>query len=90
MKEDIGVKAISNSLGHAKTMITVDVYGDKQEIISDCADEIQDFIEEMVGEEETHNANNCHDKENTFLDVNMTFGDELITELTGKGQTADE
>lgn len=46
LKQDLSVKAISVSLGHAKTIISVDVYGDKREIIADCVDELQPFIEE--------------------------------------------
>ena len=30
-------------MGHAKEIITIDVYGDKKEIIGDCLDEV--FLE---------------------------------------------
>ena len=47
LKEDLSVKAISDSLGHAKANISVDVYGDNREIIKDCVHEIQPFIDEV-------------------------------------------
>ena len=34
---------------HAKEIITMDVYGDKRGIIADCVDEIQPFIDEVLG-----------------------------------------
>ena len=48
LKEDLSVKAISDSLGHAKTIISVDMYGDKREIIKDCVCEIQLVIDEVM------------------------------------------
>lgn len=48
LKEDLSVKAISNSLGHAKTIISVDVYGDRREIIADCVDDIQPLIDDVI------------------------------------------
>ena len=36
-------------MGHAKEIITMDVYGDKKGIIADCVDEIQPFIDEVLG-----------------------------------------
>ena len=35
-------------MGHAKEIITLDVYGDNREIIADCVDEIQPFIDEVL------------------------------------------
>lgn len=54
LKNNINEKAVSLTLGHAKEIITVDVYGDTQEIIEDCVVEIEPFIEEVIykGEEE--------------------------------------
>lgn len=40
-------------MGHAKEIITIDVYGDTAEIIEDCLNEMQPFIDEVVPEEET-------------------------------------
>ena len=38
-------KGVSHLLGHAKEIISVDVYGDTQEIIEDCLDVLEPFIE---------------------------------------------
>ena len=48
LKENLSVKAISKSLGHSKTIITVDVYCDKSKIVEDCINEIQPFIEDVL------------------------------------------
>lgn len=39
-------------MGHAKEIITIDVYGDTAEIIEDCLDELQPFIDEVIPEQE--------------------------------------
>ena len=39
-------------MGHAKEIITLDVYGDNREIIADCVDEIQPFIDEVLPTED--------------------------------------
>lgn len=42
-------------MGHAKELITMDVYGDNKGIIADCVDEIQPFIDEVMPENEANN-----------------------------------
>ena len=44
-------KGVSHLLGHAKEIISVDVYGDTQEIIEDCLDLLEPFIEEVIPKE---------------------------------------
>ena len=39
-------------MGHATEIISVDVYGDNEEIISDCLDELEPFIDMVKPEEE--------------------------------------
>ena len=39
-------------MGHAKELITMDVYGDNRGIIADCVDEIQPFIDEVMPTQE--------------------------------------
>ena len=41
----------SHLLGSAKEIISVDVYGDTQEIIEDCLDVLEPFIEEVIPKE---------------------------------------
>lgn len=38
-------------MGHAKEIITMDVYGDNQNIIADCVGEMQSFVDEVMPEE---------------------------------------
>ena len=39
-------------MGHVKELITMYVYGDKREIIADCVDELQPFIDEAMPDSE--------------------------------------
>ncbi|MCC8138742.1 MAG: site-specific integrase [Lachnospiraceae bacterium] len=48
LKNDFNPKAVSKLMGHAKELITMDVYGDKRGIIADCVDELQPFIDEVL------------------------------------------
>lgn len=40
LKNDFNPKAVSKLMGHAKELITMDVYGDNRGIIADCVDEL--------------------------------------------------
>jgi integrase len=48
MKNNFNLKGISNMFGHSKEIISADVYGDTKEIIADCLDVLQPFIEEVL------------------------------------------
>ena len=37
---------------YAKEIITIDVYGDNREIIEDCLENLEPFIDEVLPEEE--------------------------------------
>lgn len=52
LKNEFNPKAVSKLMGHAKEIITIDVYGDKQEIIEDCLEALEPFIAEVLPEEE--------------------------------------
>ena len=52
LKNDFNPKAVSKLMGHAKEIITMDVYGDNRGIIADCVDEIQPFIDEVLPNED--------------------------------------
>lgn len=45
LSEELSVKAVSNTLGHAKSIVTVDVYGDKARIIGDGTDAMRPTLE---------------------------------------------
>lgn len=51
LKNDFNPKAVSKLMGHAKEIITMDVYGDNKGIIEDCVPEIIDFMDEVMPEE---------------------------------------
>lgn len=48
LKNNFNPKAVSKLMGHATELITLDVYGYNREIIADCVDEIQPFIDEVL------------------------------------------
>ena len=54
LKNDFSPKAVSKMMGHSKELITVDVYGDNQEIIEDCLDELEPFIDEVLPKEKEY------------------------------------
>jgi len=52
LKNDFSPKAIAKLMGHASEIITIDVYGDKRQIIADCVEELQPFIDEVLPADE--------------------------------------
>lgn len=50
------MKAIAVLLGHASSIITFENYTDKNEIINDCLEEMEPFIESVLPEE---NSKQC-------------------------------
>ena len=55
LKNDFNAKAVSKLMGHAKEIITIDVYGDKKELIGDCLDVLEPYIAEVISEESDNN-----------------------------------
>ena len=47
LKNEINQKAIAEVMGHSKSIITVDTYGDTRRIIEGGVEVIQDFIDEV-------------------------------------------
>lgn len=81
--EEIDVKAISNSLGHSKTIITVDVYTDKKQMIVDVSEQTQEFACELfpityLQEQQVEEANRTR-----FLEGIYYFPEELAEEIMG-------
>ena len=81
--EEIDVKAISNSLGHSKTIITVDVYTDKKQMIVDVSEQTQEFACELfpityLQEQQVEEANRTR-----FLEESYYFPEELAEEIMG-------
>lgn len=50
-KNDFSMKAISKLLGHSSEMITFENYTDKNEIIVDCLEELEPYIEKIIPKE---------------------------------------
>ena len=64
LKNDFNPKAVSMLMGHAKEIITMDVYGDNNGIIADGVPEMQSFMEEVLPRTEQQK-----EVENDLLDV---------------------
>lgn len=48
LKNDYSPKAVSRMMGHAKEIITLDVYADKSQMIADCVLDMQSFIDDVL------------------------------------------
>ena len=85
LKNDFSIKAISKRMGHSKQIITVDVYGDKKEIIKDCTEELMPFIEDILPTEEF--ILNDYTEETQNL---IPYFDDLISEVTDEEITLND
>lgn len=66
LKNDFNPKAVSKLMGHSKEIITMDVYGDNRGIIADNIPEIEEFIQEILPDEQVKLAN---DQTDVLLDI---------------------
>ena len=48
LKNDYSPKAVARMMGHAKEIITLDVYADNAQIIADGVQDMQDFIDDVL------------------------------------------
>jgi len=48
LKESFNPKAVSKLMGHAKEIITMDIYGDNKNIISDGVPEIEAYMKDVL------------------------------------------
>ena len=69
----------------SKQIITVDVYGDKKEIIKDCTEELMPFIEDILPTEEF--ILNDYTEETQNL---IPYFDDLISEVTDEEITLND
>lgn len=51
IKNNYSPKSISKLMGHAKEIITLDIYGDNAQIIADGVEEIQEYMKDVLPEE---------------------------------------
>ena len=66
LKQDFNPKAVSRLMGHAKEIITMDVYGDNANIIPEDVPELLSYMEEVMPTE------SCDDSvEKDMLDVEV-------------------
>ena len=52
LKESFNPKAVSKLMGHAKEIITMDTYGDNQNIIADGVPEMEVYMKEVLPDPE--------------------------------------
>ncbi len=53
LKSDFNPKAVSKLMGHAKELITLDVYGDNSNIIPEEVPELLSYMEDVVTKKDT-------------------------------------
>lgn len=75
LKNNFSMKAVSKEMGRASEIITVDVYGDKEEIVLTGVKEIEESIKEVIHQDQTNN-----DFENDSTSI--TTIDEFIAKLS--------
>lgn len=66
-------------LGHAIELITLDIYGDNQEIIADCVDEFQPFIDEVLPVKEDDEQ-----MKQELLEISIPVEEYLLDEIKNK------
>lgn len=86
IKNGFSIKAISKKMGHAKQLITVDVYGDKQEIMDGYLEKFNPFIDEVLPKPIKNELNDfSQDTYEIMIDMQA-----LYEELTaGQGEIKD-
>lgn len=76
-KNDFNMKAISVLLGHSSEMITFENYTDKNEIICDCLEDLEPFIESVIPQKSEKNIVDCTDIETDDI-MEKAFKDIMI------------
>lgn len=64
IKSNFDIKDVSQLLGHTEETITADIYLDKRQIVLDCLEDIEPFIEEIVPDD---NIIDCTDVETDII-----------------------
>ena len=72
LKNNFSPKAVSGLMGHAKEIITVDVYGDNQGLIADGVPELEEVIKEVIPDEQEEGIN---DQSDVILNVTEYMDD---------------
>lgn len=68
LKQDFSPKAVSRLMGHAKELITMDVYGDNANIIPEEIPELLSYMEEVMPDK-ADRSNSEKDVEDIVIDV---------------------
>lgn len=66
-KNDFSLKAISILLGHSSEIITFENYTDKNEIICECLEELEPFIESVIPKQDKENITDCTELETDII-----------------------
>lgn len=71
VKNDFSMKAISLLLGHSSEIITFENYTDKNEIICECLNDLEPFIESVLPKDNKTIVKNCTDIETDVIMQNV-------------------
>jgi integrase len=82
LKNDFNPKAVAKLMGHAKEIVTMDVYGDNRGIIADGVPEIEEYMEEVLP-----HADDRENFQNELLDIVIDVS-EFLTDGT-EGQSTN-
>ena len=81
LSEELSVKAVSNTLGNAKSIVTVDVYGDKARIIGDGTDAMRPTLEYVLPTEYITSREVGVLKKRVVYDSSIGFPEELADDI---------
>lgn len=73
LKSDFNPKAVSKLMGHAKELITVDVYGDNQNIIPEEIPELLSYMDDVMPKKKGGDKQG-----DEVLDVGINVGEYLL------------
>ena len=68
-------------MGHATEIITVDVYGDKKEIISDCLEELEPFINSVLPKVDKFTINDFSSDEELINSIEQWITSNILITL---------
>lgn len=78
LKQDFNPKAISKLMGHAKELITMDVYGDNVNIIPEEIPQLLSYMDEVMPERE-NNGDIENDIPDTMIDIERFLTERKIS-----------
>ena len=85
LKSDFNPKAVSKLMGHAKELVTIDVYGDNRNIIPDEIPELISYMDDVMPKKQKKQAGDVNVLD-TVLEVDEYLPERHPFRRTTKGE----